>query len=124
MSFGLPAAEHLPWLRSFVEISKRGIWSPQRVAQERADIRFRLLAIDFLPAVLLQSAMRRLARTLASNASRCLPLSRYSLSEAGRALRQLSQVIMSTGPGSQALKTVCAASLLVANNSRNAGMLR
>ena len=32
------------------EISKRGIWCPQRVAQERPDVRYELLAIDFLPA--------------------------------------------------------------------------
>ena len=32
------------------EISKRDIWSPQRVAQERPDVEYRLVAIDFLPA--------------------------------------------------------------------------
>jgi hypothetical protein len=31
------------------EISKRDIWSPQRVAQERPDVAYRLVAIDFLP---------------------------------------------------------------------------
>ena len=31
------------------EISKRDIWSPQRVAQERPDIVYKLIAIDFLP---------------------------------------------------------------------------
>ena len=31
------------------EISKRDIWSPQRVAQERPDIAYKLIAIDFLP---------------------------------------------------------------------------
>ena len=80
------------WRCRFVEISKRGIWSPQRVAQERADVGYRLLAIDFLPAFVLQSAMRRLSSTLASSAARCLPLTRYQLSAASTALRQLSQV--------------------------------
>jgi hypothetical protein len=32
-----------------VEISKRDIWSPARVAQERPDVYYRLVAIDFLP---------------------------------------------------------------------------
>jgi hypothetical protein len=32
-----------------VEISKRDIWSPARVAQERPDVAYRLVAIDFLP---------------------------------------------------------------------------
>lgn len=31
------------------EISKRDIWSPARVAQERPDISYKLVAIDFLP---------------------------------------------------------------------------
>lgn len=31
------------------EISKRDIWSPARVAQERPDIDYKLIAIDFLP---------------------------------------------------------------------------
>ena len=31
------------------EIGKRGIWSPARVAQERPDVAYRLVAIDFLP---------------------------------------------------------------------------
>ena len=31
------------------EISKRDIWSPQRVAQERPDVGYKLVAIDFLP---------------------------------------------------------------------------
>lgn len=30
------------------EISKRDIWSPQRIAQERPDIRYNLIAVDFL----------------------------------------------------------------------------
>ena len=32
------------------EISKRDIWSPARVVQERPDLRYQLVAIDFLPA--------------------------------------------------------------------------
>jgi hypothetical protein len=31
------------------EISKRDIWSPARVAQDRPDIEYKLVAIDFLP---------------------------------------------------------------------------
>lgn len=31
------------------EISKRDIWSPERVAQERPDADYGLVAIDFLP---------------------------------------------------------------------------
>ena len=34
---------------SMREISKRDIWSPQRIAQERPDINYQLVAIDFLP---------------------------------------------------------------------------
>ena len=34
---------------SLTEISKRDIWSPQRIAQERPDLQYKLVAIDFLP---------------------------------------------------------------------------
>lgn len=33
----------------FVEIGKRDIFGPHRVAQERPDVQYHLLAIDFLP---------------------------------------------------------------------------
>jgi len=36
------------------EISKRDIWSPARVAQERPDLRYQLVAIDFLPVEVIQ----------------------------------------------------------------------
>lgn len=39
----------LSYAGSMREISKRDIWSPQRVAQERPDVDYKLIAIDFLP---------------------------------------------------------------------------
>jgi hypothetical protein len=33
----------------FIEIGKRDIWSVQRIAQERPDVQYQLVAIDFLP---------------------------------------------------------------------------
>lgn len=40
-----------------VEISKRDIWSPARVAQERPDVAYRLVAIDFLPGAVRTPAL-------------------------------------------------------------------
>ena len=40
----------LAWGAHMAEISKRDIWSPQRIAQERPDVQYRLVAIDFLSA--------------------------------------------------------------------------
>lgn len=34
---------------SFVEVGKRGIWSAARVAQERPEVQYHLMAVDFLP---------------------------------------------------------------------------
>ncbi|KAK9863861.1 hypothetical protein WJX84_009188, partial [Apatococcus fuscideae] len=39
------------------EIGKRDIWSPQRIAQERPDISYCLLAIDFFPPEALQASL-------------------------------------------------------------------
>ncbi len=45
----------------FVEIGKRDIWSPQRVAQERPDLAYHLVAIDFWTPEVVGQNMRRLA---------------------------------------------------------------
>ena len=76
----------------FVEIGKRDIWSPQRAAQERPDVAYNLLAIDFMPINVLQSALRQLASRLASGTAHALPLAQHSIDRASTALRQLSQV--------------------------------
>ena len=52
----------------FVEVGKRDIWSPQRVAQERPDLAYRLVAIDFWSPALVGAAMARLAGMLAKGA--------------------------------------------------------
>ena len=54
---------------SMVEISKRGVWSPQRVAQERPDVRYGILAIDLLPEERLRAALRRVLRFAAEGES-------------------------------------------------------
>ena len=52
----------------FVEVAKRDIWSPQRTAQERPDVAYRLVAIDFWPPTTVGLAMQRLAAMLARGA--------------------------------------------------------
>lgn len=76
----------------FVEIGKRDIWSTRRAAQERPDVVYNLLAIDFMPVSVLQCALRRLTGRLAAGTAQALPLVQHGISEAGTALRQLSQV--------------------------------
>lgn len=76
----------------FVEIGKRDIWSVRRVAQERPDVAYNLLAIDFMPVPVLQAALRRIAGGLAAGTVKPLPLVQHGISEAAVALRQLSQV--------------------------------
>ena len=46
-----------------VEISKRDIWSPARVAQERPDVAYRLVAIDFLPGTVRRGSWTVVADT-------------------------------------------------------------
>jgi hypothetical protein len=55
-----------------LEISKRDVWSARRCAQERADLQQRLIAVDFLPAPAVGSALLQLARALAAGAVRPL----------------------------------------------------
>ena len=51
---------------SFVEVGKRDIWSPARVAQERPDVRHSLVAVDFLPPLTIYQNLTRLAGMLAA----------------------------------------------------------
>lgn len=48
----------------FVEVGKRDIWSPQRVAQERPDLPYHLVAIDFWTPEVVGRNMRRIAAML------------------------------------------------------------
>jgi NADPH:quinone reductase-like Zn-dependent oxidoreductase len=75
----------------FVEIGKRDIWAPAAVAAERADVSFSLLAVDFLPGSVVQSALQRVAAGVAAGRLAPLPTVSYSLSAAAAALRQMSQ---------------------------------
>ncbi len=45
----------------FVEVGKRDIWSPARIAQERPDLRSHLVAIDFWPPKTVGDHMRHLS---------------------------------------------------------------
>ena len=64
---------------SFVEVGKRDIWSPQRVAQERPDVAYHLIAIDFWTPEVVGTNLERLSGMLArgacSNLGNALPYS-------------------------------------------------
>lgn len=74
-----------------VELGKRDIWSPQRVAQERPDAAYHLLALDFMPEHCLHSALMHVARGLCKGDVQPLPLVAYPLDQAQAAMRQLAQ---------------------------------
>ena len=75
----------------FVEISKRDIWSPARLAQERPDIHYSLLAVDFLPPSAIQSGLMKLTTALAAGFLRPLPQAVHDSASVHSALRQMSQ---------------------------------
>lgn len=51
---------------SFSEVSKRSIWSPQRIAMERPDVTYHLVAIDFHPSAVVCASMTRLSAEFAT----------------------------------------------------------
>ena len=75
----------------FVEISKRDIWSPGRLQQERPDVAYGFVAVDFMPERALLAAMLRLAAMLAHRALTPLPNAVHDVANAAAALRQMSQ---------------------------------
>ena len=74
-----------------VEISKRDIWSPARLAQDRPDVHYSLLAVDFLPPSAVHSALTRAAQAVSSGSFCPLPQAVHKLSGTDSALRQMSQ---------------------------------
>ena len=75
----------------FVEISKRDIWSPARLAQERPDLHYSLLAVDFLPPSAIHSALTRAAQAVSSGSFCPLPQVTHQLQNVQAALRQMTQ---------------------------------
>lgn len=76
---------------TFVEISKRDIWCMERVLQERSDISYNLLAVDFMSAEALHSALMRVSEGVTHNRLRPLPLISHNMASIVDALRQMSQ---------------------------------
>ena len=75
----------------FVEISKRDIWSPARLAQERPELHYSLLAVDFLPPSAIQSGLVKLTTSLAAGLLHPLPQAVHDSADVHSALRQMSQ---------------------------------
>ena len=100
----------------FVEIGKRDITSVARLAQERPDVGYGFVALDFLPDAHLQSALHQVACGVAAGILQPLPLAAHSLRNVSAALRQLSQarhvgkVVVSSQPQLAASGTAPAAS--------------
>eukprot|EP00889_Picochlorum_renovo_P006745 jgi/Picre1/33775/NNA_001254.t1 len=75
----------------FVEISKRDIWSTSRFQQERGDINYALLAVDFLPPSVLNSTLQKIANELATGQIKPLRQMSHPMGSVANAMRQLSQ---------------------------------
>jgi NADPH:quinone reductase-like Zn-dependent oxidoreductase len=75
---------------SFVEVAKRDIWSAARVAQERPDVNFTTVAVDFMPPSVINKGLRQISMLLPSGKISPPPLVDYNLGEAAQALRHLS----------------------------------
>jgi NADPH:quinone reductase-like Zn-dependent oxidoreductase len=75
----------------FVEIGKRDIWAPAAAAAERPDVSYGLVAVDFMSATGLNTAMSRLSAQLAAGVVRPLPSAVHDLGSVAAALRQMSQ---------------------------------
>lgn len=75
----------------FAEIGKRDIWSHFRIAQERPDISYRIVAIDFLLAKSLGAKMQQLGALLAAGTIAPPQTNSFHLGDAASALRKYSQ---------------------------------
>merc|ERR1711970_1419012 len=93
----------------FVEIGKRDIWSSASVQQERPDVVYSLLAVDFLPPARTHQALCRLAGGIAEGAVVGLRSTSHTLNSVQAALRWLAgakhvgKVVVSQGLGTTSL---------------------
>ena len=75
----------------FVEIGKREIWSAARVAQERPDVLYQFVAVDFLPKPVIQASLLGISKSLSQGCLQPLPQILHPASDAQSAFRQMSQ---------------------------------
>jgi len=75
---------------SFVEVAKRDIWSAARIAQERPDVCFSTVAVDFMPQSVINKGLVRVSALLLAGNIFPPPLVDYRLGDAAQALRHLS----------------------------------
>ena len=74
-----------------MEIGKRDIYSLNRVSQERADLSYNILAVDFLHHSKVQALLLSVSSSLASGVIHSLPVASFGLTNVSRALRYMSQ---------------------------------
>jgi NADPH:quinone reductase-like Zn-dependent oxidoreductase len=74
----------------FVEVAKRDIWCAARVAQERPDVCFTTVAVDFMPPSVINRGLVQISTLLVNGKISPPPLVDYSLGDAAHALRHLS----------------------------------
>ena len=75
----------------FVEIGKREIWSAARAAQERPDVSYHFVAVDFLPRHVIQALLQGIAEGLSEGCLQPLPQVLHAIQDAQAAFRQMSQ---------------------------------
>ena len=75
----------------FVEVGKRDIWCAARVAQERVDVSYHCVAVDFLPTAVIQSSLQGVAEGLSRGCLQPLPQVVHSVTDTQAAFRQMSQ---------------------------------
>lgn len=75
----------------FAEIGKRDIWSAARVAQDRPDLSYHFVAVDFLPHDVIQHSLQGIAKGLSRGSLQPLRQVLHGVHDAQAALRQMSQ---------------------------------
>ena len=84
----------------FIEVSKRDIFSHERILQDRPDLQYHIVAVDMMPAGALSGDLYEIATMLARGEIAPIPVASFSLSQMSHA--------MSRFKSSRAIgKTVC-----------------
>jgi NADPH:quinone reductase-like Zn-dependent oxidoreductase/short-subunit dehydrogenase/acyl carrier protein len=87
----------------FLEIGKTGIWTPEQMAAERADVAYFPIYLGAVEETLLRSMFERLMQELSAGVLKALPVRRFEMHDAAAAFRFMAQakhvgkLVLSTG---------------------------
>ena len=76
---------------SFAEIAKRDVFSRERMAQERADVCYKFVALDMLPVPVVSALLDKVSRLVSAGFARPPATLSHHINDTSKAMRSMSR---------------------------------